>query len=88
MKKNLDQGGVMAVTHSMPRARQRRAREEYELGISLFRKKQWRTAARHFLQAEHSAARTSEFARSPHWWWKAICLIMSSSDFSSRSFSL
>jgi len=47
----------MAATPSIPRARQRRAREEYDLGIALFRKKQWRTAARHFSQAEHKCSR-------------------------------
>ncbi len=37
--------------------RERDARAEYELGIAFFRKKQWRTAARHFSQAERKCTR-------------------------------
>ncbi len=47
----------MAVTSSITKTRERRARDEYELGIAFFRKKQWRTATRHFSQAEHKCNR-------------------------------
>ena len=47
----------MAVTSSITKTRERRARDEYELGIAFFRKKQWRTATRHFSQAEHKCSR-------------------------------
>jgi hypothetical protein len=35
-----------------PGDRVRAAREEYDLGIALYRKKQWKAAARHFAEAE------------------------------------
>ena len=38
-------------------ARMREAREEYQLGRAFFDKKQWKTAARHFAQAERRSGR-------------------------------
>jgi hypothetical protein len=38
-------------------ARMREAREEYQLGRAFFDKKQWKTAARHFGQAERRSGR-------------------------------
>ncbi|VAW76914.1 hypothetical protein MNBD_GAMMA15-959 [hydrothermal vent metagenome] len=38
--------------------RERDSRAEYELGIAFFRKKQWRTASRHFAQAERKCTRS------------------------------
>jgi hypothetical protein len=32
------------------------AREEYDLGLAFYRKKQWKTAARHFTEAERKCA--------------------------------
>jgi len=42
---------------STPVTREGRVRGEYDLGRALFRKKQWRTATRHFSQAEHKCSR-------------------------------
>ncbi|VAW82770.1 hypothetical protein MNBD_GAMMA14-1487 [hydrothermal vent metagenome] len=47
----------MTGTASIPLTREHRARGEYDLGIALFRKKRWRTSARHFSQAEHRCSR-------------------------------
>lgn len=47
----------MVATLSAQVKRERDARAEYKLGIAFFRKKQWRTAARHFSQAERKCPR-------------------------------
>lgn len=47
----------MAATSSIPVARECRARDECNMGIAFFRKRQWRTAAQHFSQAEHKCGR-------------------------------
>ncbi|TCK17527.1 hypothetical protein DFR30_0759 [Thiogranum longum] len=47
----------MAISSSISKTRERRARDEYQLGIAFFHKKQWRTATRHFSQAEHKCSR-------------------------------
>jgi len=66
----------MVAISSIPLARERRARDEYELGIAFFRKKQWRTAARHFSQAERRCSRGDtclQFYRS----WHGLALVYS-----------
>ena len=37
----------MTATFSIPLTQERRTRDEYDLGMAFFRKKQWRIAARH-----------------------------------------
>ena len=44
-------------TSSIQLTRERRARSEYDLGLALFKKKQFRSAMRHFSQAEHKCSR-------------------------------
>ena len=41
-------------THPVPGERVRAAREQYDLGLSFYHRKQWTTAAQHFAQAERS----------------------------------
>jgi hypothetical protein len=41
-------------THPLPGERVRAAREEYDLGLTFYHKKQWKTAARHFAEAERT----------------------------------
>jgi hypothetical protein len=41
--------------------RMREAREEYQLGRTFFEKKQWKTAARHFGQAERKSGRADVY---------------------------
>ena len=42
-------------------ARMREAREEYQLGRAFFDKNQWKTAARHFAQAERRSGHQDQF---------------------------
>ena len=39
-------------TYPMSGQRARAAREDYDLGLAFYRKKQWKTAARHFAEAD------------------------------------
>ncbi|HHJ13169.1 MAG TPA: hypothetical protein ENJ79_02165 [Gammaproteobacteria bacterium] len=50
------------------------ARDEYELGITFFRKKQWRNAARHFAQAALDS-RPDDPARERYRAWQGLALV-------------
>ncbi len=56
--------------------RKRHARSEYEVGIAFFRKKQWRTAARHFSQAQHKGSRDDEHLQL-YTSWHGLALVYS-----------
>ncbi len=70
----------MAVASSIQKTRERRARDEYELGMALFRKKQWRSATRHFSQAELKCSR-SDVHLQCYKSWHGVSLVYSG-DFS------
>lgn len=66
----------MAAISSVPLTQEGRARSEYELGVAFFRKKQWRTAARHFSQAEHKCNR-GDALRQCYKSWHGLSLVYS-----------
>ena len=46
---------MRASVYPTPRSRRREAHDEYQMGLAFYQKKQWKTAARHFGQADRKA---------------------------------
>lgn len=53
-----------------------RARENYELGLAFYRRKQWKTAARHFAEAERQCGHDNVYAHL-YMSYHGLCLVCS-----------
>lgn len=62
--------------HSTSDARVRAAREEYELGLAFYQRKQWKTAARHFAEASRKSGHDDVYTYL-YMSYHGVCLVKS-----------